>query len=207
MFNRLVPQVNVIFYANLLLVWNVKWEVLYESCLAHIYWNQQRSSLNIYIYILSCWGLGLVEDCTQKSWQQHPTRHQLYGHLPPITKSIQVRRTRHAGHCWRSRDELIRDVLLWIPTHGRAKAGRPARTYIQQLCEDTGCCPEDLPRAMNDREEWRERVRDIRAASTIWWWWWWWYIVIHRQTCSVGRSCRIHRLHLCRGVRPLPRVS
>ena len=100
-----------------------------------------------------------------------PTRHQLYGHLPPITKTIQVRRTRHAGHCWRSRDELIRDVLLWIPTHGRAKAGRPARTYIQQLCEDTGCCPEDLPRAMNDREEWRERVRDIRAASTIWWWW------------------------------------
>ena len=108
-----------------------------------------------------------------KSWQQHPTRHQLYGHLPPITKTIQVRRTRHAGHCWRSRDELIRDVLLWIPTHGRAKAGRPAQTYIQQLCEDTGCCPEDLPRAMNDREEWWERVRDIRAASTIWWWWWW----------------------------------
>ena len=112
-----------------------------------------------------------------KSWQRHPTRHQLYGHLPPITKSIQVRRTRHAGHCWRSRDELIRDVLLWIPTHGRAKAGRPARTYIQQLCEDTGCCPEDLPRAMNDREEWRERVRDIRAASTIWWWWWWWWYI------------------------------
>ena len=64
-------------------------------------------------------------------------------------------------------NELIRDVLLWIPTHGRAKAGRPARTYIQQLCEDTGCCPEDLPRAMNDREEWRERVRDIRATSAI----------------------------------------
>ena len=119
-----------------------------------------------------------------KSWQQHPTRHQLYGHLPPNTKTIQVRRTRHAGHCWRSRDELIRDVLLWIPTHGRAKAGRPARTYIQQLCEDTGCCPEDLPRAMNDREEWRERVRDIRATSAIWWWWYihayiYLYIYIH----------------------------
>ena len=23
-----------------------------------------------------------------KSWRQHPTRHQLYGHLPPITKTI-----------------------------------------------------------------------------------------------------------------------
>ena len=39
------------------------------------------------------------------------------------------------------------------------KTGRPARTYIQQLCEDTGCSPEDLPEAMNDREKWRERVR------------------------------------------------
>ena len=92
-----------------------------------------------------------------KSWRQHPTRHQLYGHLPPITKTIQARRTRHAGHCWRSRDELISDVLLWTLAYGQAKAGRPARTYIQQLCEDTGCSPEDLPEAMNDREKWRER--------------------------------------------------
>ena len=101
-----------------------------------------------------------------KSRWQHPTRHQLYGHLPPITKTIQARRTRHAGHRWRSRDELISDVLQWTPTYGRAKAGRPARTYIQQLCEDTGCSPEDLPEAMNDREKWREKVRDIRASGT-----------------------------------------
>ena len=106
-----------------------------------------------------------------KSWRQHPTRLQLYGHLPPITKTIQVRRTRHAGHCWRSKDELISDVLLWTPTHGCARVGRPARTYIQQLCEDTGCNPEDLPEAMNDREKWRETVRDIRAGGATWWWW------------------------------------
>ena len=103
-----------------------------------------------------------------KSCRQHPTRHQLYGHLLPITKTIQVRRTRHGRHCWRNRDELIRGVHLWTPTHGRAKAGLPARTYIQQLCEDTGCCPEDLPEPMNDWEKWRERVRDIRATRTTW---------------------------------------
>ena len=62
------------------------------------------------------------------SWRQHPTRHQLYGHLPPITKTIQARRTRHAGHSWRSRDELMKDVLLWNPTYGQAKAGGPDRT-------------------------------------------------------------------------------
>ena len=101
-----------------------------------------------------------------KSWRQDPTRHQLYGHLPPITKTIQLRRTRHAGYCWSSKDELVSDVLLWTPAYGQAKAGRPARTYIQQQCEDTGCSPEDLPKAMNDRGKWRERVRDIRASGT-----------------------------------------
>ena len=108
----------------------------------------------------------ILRSILNKSWRQHPIRHQLYGHLPPITKTIQVRRTRHAGHCWRSRDELISDVLLWTPTYGRAKARQPARTYIQQLCEDTGCSHEVLSEAMNDREKWRERVRDIRASGT-----------------------------------------
>ena len=110
-----------------------------------------------------------------KSWKQHPIKQQLYGHLPPITKTIKVRWTRHAGHCCRSGDVLISDVLLWTPSHGQARAGWLARTYLQQLCEDTGCSPEDLPEAMNNREEWWERVRDIRAGGTTWWWWWWCY--------------------------------
>ena len=74
-----------------------------------------------------------------KSWRQHPTKHQLYSHRPPIMKTIKVRRTRHTGLCWRSSDELIRDVPLWTPSYDWAKAGQPARTYIQQFCEDTGC--------------------------------------------------------------------
>ena len=76
-----------------------------------------------------------------KSWRQHPTR-----------------RNRHAGHCWRSRDKLISDVLLWTPTYGRQKQD-------DQPCDDTGCSPEDLPEAMIDREKWRERVRDICASG------------------------------------------
>ena len=115
-----------------------------------------------------------------KSWRQHPTKHKLYGHLPPIMKTIQVRRTRHTGHCWRSRDKFISDVLLWTPIYSWAKAGRPARTYIQQLCEDTGCSPEDLPEAMNNREKWWERVGVIHAGGTTWWWW---YIYIYIYIC------------------------
>ena len=60
------------------------------------------------------------------------------------------------------------DVLLWTPSHGRAKLGRPARTSIQQLCAYTGCSPEDLPKAMDNREVWQKRINNISADSAIW---------------------------------------
>ena len=104
-----------------------------------------------------------------KSWRQHPTKQQLYGHLPPIMKTIKIWKTRHMGHCWRSRDELISDVLLWTPSHGQAKARRPTRTYIQQLYADMGCSPEDLLVAMDNRVVWWERVRYIHADGATWW--------------------------------------
>ena len=74
-----------------------------------------------------------------KSRRQYPTRLQLYGHLPPIMKTIQVRRTRHAGHSWRSRNELMNDVPLGTPTYGRAKAGRPysSRVRIRYIAQKT----------------------------------------------------------------------
>ena len=122
-----------------------------------------------------------------RSWQQHPTRRQLYGHLPSITKTIQARRTRHAGHCWRSKDEIVSDVLQWTPAYGQSKAGQPARTFIQQLCDDTGYNSEDLPEAMNDRETWRERVWDIRASRTTWWWWYIYiYIYIYKEDLALN---------------------
>ena len=80
-----------------------------------------------------------------KSWKQHPTKQQLYGHLPLITKTIQVRRTRHAGHRWRSKDELI-------------------RIYLQKFCVDTGCSVKDLLGVMDGRDE-RGSGRTLLAAS------------------------------------------
>ena len=100
----------------------------------------------------------MLQAILNKSWRQHPTKQQLYGHLPPLMKTIQVRQIRHVGYCWRSGDELISNILLWTPSHGRAKARWPARTYIQQLCTDTRCSLEDLPGAMDNRDRWRERV-------------------------------------------------
>ena len=57
----------------------------------------------------------MLQAILNKSWRQHPTKQQLYDHLPTITKTIKIRWTRHTRHSWRSRDKLISDVLLWTP--------------------------------------------------------------------------------------------
>ena len=113
--------------------------------------------------------------------------------LTTITKTIKVSGTRHAGYCWRSRDEPISDVLLWTPLHGRAKA---ARTFTHQLCADTGCSQEYLPRAMDDREGWLEIIRDIRTDSATWWWWWWFIVVLQIFMLSVLFLVNVINLYL-----------
>ena len=55
--------------------------------------------------------------------------------------------------------ELISNVLLWTPTHGHTSVDRLAKTYIHQLYADTGCCLEDLLRAMADRDRWQDRIK------------------------------------------------
>ena len=96
----------------------------------------QAAVVSILLYGCTTWTLTLLMEkkldgnhtrmlraILNTSWRQHPTKHHLYGHLPPITKTIKMRQTRHAGHCWRSRDELIRDVLLWTPHMAEQKHG------------------------------------------------------------------------------------
>ena len=97
---------------------------------------------------LDCNYTKMLRAILNNSSRQYPTKWQLYVHLPRITKTIKIRQT---GQCLRSRDQLISDVLLLNPSHGRAKAGRPARTSIQQLCTDAGYSPEDLAEAMDDK--------------------------------------------------------
>ena len=106
-------------------VWLLHWD-LNETLGEEARWELHKDVVNHFEQILKAgphktaaiWLL-----TSHRSWRQHPTKQQLYGHLPPITKTIQIRRTRYAGHCWRSRDKLISDVLLWTPSHGRAKTG------------------------------------------------------------------------------------
>ena len=105
---------------------------------------------------------------SNKSWKPHPPKQQLYGHLPPIFKPSEL--DEQDMFCWRSKDELVSNVLLWTPTHKRAGVGQLARSYLQQLCTDARCRLEDLPEAMNHKDEWREIFREIRVSGKIWRW-------------------------------------
>ena len=84
-----------------------------------------------------------------KSWRQHPTKQQLYSHLPPIMKTIKVRQTRHAGHCYGP------------PHMSKQKQGDQLKpTYSSSVrIWDVA-----LRTCQNNREEWQER------SGTIRWW-------------------------------------
>ena len=70
------------------------------------------------------------------------------------------------GHSWRNKDKLINNILQLTTKHGLISAGRLAKTHIS--CVDTGCCVEDLPRVMSDRNRLQERVKEICAISITW---------------------------------------
>ena len=80
-----------------------------------------------------------------KSWKLQPMKKQLYSHVTHLNNHFS--KTNMWGHCWRSKDELISNLLLWTPTHGCASVGWP-KICIHQLCMDTGCNLEDLPGAI-----------------------------------------------------------
>ena len=88
----------------------------------------QAVSMLILLYGCTIWTMtkrmerNLEDNCTKrlravfnKSWRQHPTQPQLYGHLPSISKTVQIRQSKQAGHYWSSKGEIISDVLLWNP--------------------------------------------------------------------------------------------
>ena len=114
-----------------------------------------------------------------------------------ITKTIRVGRNRNAGDCERSKGELISDLLLWTPSNGRARFGRPARTNPQQFCADIGCSLEDLPRAMDGRDRCSERVKKIPTGSATWYIYIYIYIYIYVCVCVCVCVCECKYMFVC----------
>ena len=58
------------------------------------------------------------------------------------------------GHCWRSKEQILSQLLLWQPAHGSRPRRRPTKSCMDQLETDTGLGLDNLPTAMEDRELW-----------------------------------------------------
>ena len=69
----------------------------------------------------------MLRTALNRSWKDHPTNVELYGHIPPISKLLQQQRMRFAGHCWHSKEEQAGDGLLWKPPQGHQPRGRPKK--------------------------------------------------------------------------------
>ena len=94
--------------------------------------------------------------------------HLLGGSLTPSAEVQSVYSTAPANWARRSKDKLLRDFLLWTPTHVHASIFRPARTYLYQLCANTACSLENLPGVMDNRHGWRDRESGkIRASRAM----------------------------------------
>ena len=109
----------------------------------------------------------MIRTVLNKTWKQYLTNTILYGKIQTITNSTPEQLLICAGHFWRSKNELTSDVLLWQPLHGKISRGLPTKTYIDQLMEDIGCTLDELPTAMNERNGWKQLVKNCRACS-IW---------------------------------------
>ena len=108
---------------------------------------------------------------TIKNLCENSENHQLF-HLK--------KKKRFAGHCWRSKQEVAGDVLLWRPIHGRQTPGRPKSAYLltYRLMEDSGCRFKDLPNAMNNRGIWKKclarlMMSDKISSQSLWRKWAW----------------------------------
>ena len=93
------------------------------------------------------------------SYKLHLTNVELYGDLPPVSRKIQQRRMRLAGHCWRHPEEMANILVLWEPLEGTRNRGQQKTTFIDNLLQDTGLENSlELKSIMEDRLEWKRVV-------------------------------------------------
>ena len=126
---------------------------------------------SILLYGSECWSLNsssrksldgtytrMLRTVLNINWRDHVPNVTLYGDLPRLTDRIAWRRLGIAGHCYRHRELPASQLVLWEPTHGRRKPGRPPTTFLNILQDDIGATTSaEIPACMKDRKDWNLR--------------------------------------------------
>ena len=89
-----------------------------------------------YIRWLSVWRksfTAIAQECYELYWTNTgsniPQNNSCTATDHPSRKPFKLDEQEVRTNCWRSKDELISDVLLWTPSHS---VGRPTRNHLQQ---------------------------------------------------------------------------
>ena len=85
-------------------------------------------------------------------WRQRITNEVLYVGLPRISTTIRKRCLRFSGHCWRSKNEAVNDLVLWEPKHGKG-ASEDRLAHLSLSCRRT---PRSLETAC-----WQPRMTEL----------------------------------------------
>ena len=79
----------------------------------------------------------------------------MYGAIETIFTKIIRRFLKFGGHCLRRDDEVVSDLVIWEPTHGTRRRGRPPESYIRNLERETGIPASEMRVTMMNRAVWR----------------------------------------------------
>ena len=99
---------------------------------------------------------------------KHMTNEELYGDIPQITTKIKARRLTFAGHCKRAEGCIVSKLVTWRPTQAEKSKGRPKKTYVDLLEDDTGYAVNEVENTMKDRHLWRAIINARQQESTEW---------------------------------------
>lgn len=101
-----------------------------------------------------------------------------------ISKTVAQRRARFAGHCFRAKDQVISDPLLWrLPCPRR---GKSPLIYPDTSSRDTGLILGELAQAMADRALWYGAVS--AGSTAVEWLWSYWKLWFVEETFTWGNS-------------------
>ena len=106
----------------------------------------------------------LLRSALDITWKAHMSNEQLYGDLPKVSDKLRKRLLQFAGHCIRSSGQVVSDLVLWKPMHGKRSVRRPIMMYVDLLCQDTGQTPAEIKTCMENRRIWTVII-DVRQMS------------------------------------------
>ena len=89
---------------------------------------------------------------------------EIYGNVQRVVSVIKSRRLQSIGHCilCTGDSQPVKNLVLWQPLEAFNIGQGNRKTYINQMLEDLpGLDIEDITRAGNDRDVWRELIGNL----------------------------------------------